>query len=222
MLILNHLSGFGGASKSSATVTYIGGSGSTADSTSYTYSSVSIGTASSDRLVVVVGSGYGAASAALTLSSVTLDGVAMTVAVKYDSAGTGHPASVIAYKAVPSGTTADIVFTYSPTAGNHYHGVYTITGWSSLVPTTKSDTSNPFEAPLSLPRGGAVIGVANANSSSSTNHTWPSFMTENLDANQESIHSMGWASYNSRTRETANVTCTFASGGSALIAAAWS
>ncbi len=80
---------------------------STGSSTAvFTYANVGIGVAAANRRVIANGC---LASSGLTIVSVTIGGIAATVAQD----GAGNNLSFVASAVVPTGTTADIVVTYS-------------------------------------------------------------------------------------------------------------
>lgn len=120
-------------------ITYVTSYASTSNATTYSFSSSSIGTASADRLVVVVvENGVIGASAARTLSSGTIGGVSATVHTGTSDADTG-PANPVAVDmmslVVASGTTATIAVTLSGLASCCKISIYTVTGYRSTTPT---------------------------------------------------------------------------------------
>lgn len=96
-----------------------------------TFSAASIGPASSDRIVVVclatVHSGIGDPS----LTALTIGGVSATIVQGGYNTG-GDPGAWIAYAAVPTGTTANIVPTYGAAMRSQAFFVYSVTGISSF------------------------------------------------------------------------------------------
>ena len=131
----------------------------------HTYSSQGIGVASSDRVVLV--SIY---SLSLhDVQSITCGGVSMTKirAANYDTYGKSSIWGV----AYPTGTTADIVVTYSSSSGVYFNaiGVYALTGTASDF--TKfdfgSDTaSSTMSTTLDIPANGAVLVTGGADGGS--------------------------------------------------------
>ena len=89
---------------------------------SHTYTSMNIGAAASDRIVVVF-AGQGSFSSA-TVSSMTIGGVPATII----GSGTGtNMAQTVAYANVPTGTTADVTVNWTNFISRAAISVYTIT-----------------------------------------------------------------------------------------------
>jgi hypothetical protein len=140
---------------SSVVATFRSGAGQTAAS-SFTFASQPIGTASSDRIVVVVCQVHknGASTVGLTIG-----GSAATSIGPQDN-GTSY--INIFYRNVTTGTTADVVVTAGIFAQQAYISVYTVTG-SSGTPTignTVWGVVNPgsMQVTATVPSGG--VGIA--------------------------------------------------------------
>lgn len=130
------------AAGNSKLATYLGEYEFTGSSATVTATAFSIGAAADDR-VIVVATGGGAAFSR-QVSGVTIAGSAATLAVRSASIArcTG-----IYYLAVPSGTTADIVVTFSGSVDMANFGVYALTGWPSVTlydSTTAVDTGGAY------------------------------------------------------------------------------
>lgn len=100
--------------------------------TTQTYSGVSLGAEASDREIFVVMTGLIFGSAP-TISSVTVGGVSATLATASTTSISFYGLSaLVAFATVPSGTTGDIVVTWSaaPTRGGI--AVYRVTGRPTL------------------------------------------------------------------------------------------
>lgn len=121
------------SSISEPTLTYIGttDSGFRSGFTTYTFTSVNIGTAAVDRIVIVVMAANGGQSIS-QFTSCTIGGNAASL-VGAVSATNGEPVA-IAYLLVTSGTTADIVVNTSSGKSDFIIGVYTLTGYTSGTP----------------------------------------------------------------------------------------
>jgi hypothetical protein len=137
---------------------YIGAVSNTTGATTYTFTTANIGTAASDR-VIVVGVMLNS-SVSRTVSSVTLGGNAMTSIV-----GTNSASNTALFRiSVASGTTADIVVTGSGGANGCYVVVYSLTGWGTVT-TYNSNSAAGSSATISTTidtvSGGAVIGIQN-------------------------------------------------------------
>lgn len=127
----------------------------------FTYAGVSIGAAASNRRVIVMGS---TASSGNTISSVSIAGI--TDALTQTGTGsntTGGTLTWVASAVVPTGTTGDIVVTY--TAGNFTHAPISI--WTvnndlllSSTPTGGSDhptSTTSTSASLTTALGGFTL-----------------------------------------------------------------
>ena len=168
-----------------------------------TYSGVSIGTAASDRIVVVC-----FASTLSRVSSITIDSGGGAVAMTLGAGNSGASDNVyarMAYLLVTSGTTATIVITTvtgSPSAIQNHVCVYAVTGIGTAPAVrTSSDyqadmsTGSAFmDAPISA--GGAFIGVSG--SAPANAKSW-SNATEDLDEKSGS----GGFQFGTATRNTA-------------------
>jgi len=166
-------------------ITFIGSTDQITNGITQTYTSHSIGTASSDRLVVVGIASQCSSNA--TISGLTIGGVSATLVA--NAADLRLPVAMFSLL-VTSGTTADIVATYSSSQNTSTIGVWTITGLSS---TTAHDTGSSLALPptdtLDIPAGGVAIGVAGQNDSTGT-FSWTG-LTEDYDQQPESLISSG-------------------------------
>lgn len=157
---------------------------STADSASYTFSSVDIDAAAANRQVVVcyfIGrSGVGAFS----LSSLTVGGVSATELVGLMGAGNAYRVG-IAIAEVPEGTTADVVVTPSISGNRAAVAVYPIYGASTTALDTGTDTgADPLSDTLTTAKNGMVIACNVGGGGGAT--TW-SNITEDFDAVVETV-----------------------------------
>lgn len=124
----------------------------------YTFASVSIGSASSDRYVIVAW--LAAQDAGVGFSSATIGGVSATTIVSNNQNG-GHAAIFIAN--VTSGTTANIVVTLDGaiTAGQQAIAVWTATGLSSTTAVNSgSDVANSGTQSVTLSTASGGFAVA--------------------------------------------------------------
>ena len=131
---------------------------STANQTTYTFTNCDIGTASSDRYVVVYGAGYtGSLSTNRNASSVSIGGSSATI--DYTVLSTAAP-SFFAKRLVTSGTTATIAVSFSGPMTNCGIAIYVIYGLNSTTPISTATGINTTGATLSLSatNGGVVLG----------------------------------------------------------------
>ena len=134
------------------------------DQTIYTFSNRAFGAADANRLVIVCGVMRGAGT--LTISSITIGGVAATVAVEGRNTSNGTTSAFIAYAAVPTGTTGNVVITWSG-AGAVFQGIsiYRATKYTAAAPTktntaTRTGAVGTMTLDLTSPDPGFQIGVA--------------------------------------------------------------
>lgn len=169
-----------------ATATYIGGTTSTTDQAStYTFSNHAIGPASDDRHVLVsVQSGH---SAARTAPSVTIGGIAATQ-VGFNASSDDTILCGFYIALVPTGTTANIVVTYSGSAVRCRVDVWTITGLQSTTATDTAsddtDSSGVVSDTLDVQAKGCAFGVYSYLSTGTPTAAWAG-LTEQFDGNLE-------------------------------------
>lgn len=193
MLMVNQLVGFGAFSSGAidATIVNTANAAGTADSNSYTFSTQSIGTAATGRIIVVT-VGNISLSAARTISSLTIGGnSASSVISVSDGPGTdsGYSHAAIYALQVDSGTTADIIVTLSGTALRCAIGVFAIYDANSATATdTASSAADPGNASIDVSAGGVLIGFQVGYPGSAV--TWTN-LTERFDAFIESSLSNG-------------------------------
>ena len=177
--LLRAISGGGGGGGGVFSCTFTESDVDTSNTDVYTFSGKDFGDAATDRYIVVT---TGAPASAQTLSSVTIGGVAATIVVQDDD----DASAGIAIAAVPTGTTGDIVVTWSGSMFSCGIGVYRLTGLQSATASaTASDvtiTSDAVEASLEIPAGGCGIGYVYWLSSGTATRTasWTN-LTENFD-----------------------------------------
>lgn len=201
------------ASAEPAEATFVTNTASASNGSSYSFSSVGIGTAASNRLVVVTVHWGGGSSASLTGG--TIGGVTAEVAVTR----TGVQACGIMSAPVPSGTTATIAVTLSASADHCGIGVWAATDVSDQTP---SDTANATgtgdaEAEITVPTDGFVVAAAISDTTATV--TW-SGATEKFDASLASSDRYSGAQVT--TAGSATIEVEAAAGVEVdLVAAAW-
>lgn len=177
--ILNVLAGVRGASASSKVLTYQTATYSNTDASSYTFSAQAIGTAASDRYVIV---GVGNSNTTTDPTSVTVGGNSATKIASVTGGG-AHNASLWIVL-VTSGTTADIVV--SGAGPNRCGiGVWSATGLTGTAANSSgtSTATNPT-ATLATLDGGFMVGFTHIGYPAS-GCTWTNG-TERFDNNGES------------------------------------
>lgn len=201
----------------SAVLSYIGRLQSGAQSP-ITFTNADIGTAASDRLVVVLVT-YGGNTS--SLSSVTIGGTTATPNVTQN--GSGWNGVGIHSLVVPSGTTANIVVT---TGGgiaqdvlNCY--VYTITGLVSTTPTGvnsgySAGLAGPSTYPVTGTSGGVFIGGAmNYNATNdATQMTTGGYLNTTDDASTYTVSVAKWSTLACHSAPSTSFTGGFTENGS--------
>lgn len=157
---------------------FIGALADTADLTTYTFVAAAIGSAAADRWVVVCAAGRAAVNR--QVASITIAGVTAPRVVR--SALTIQPTAIHALL-VPTGTTADIVVTFSNAMVNCVIEVYTLTAVPSANydQNTADGAAGTASAPttVNVPEQGYLIACAASGNNGTT--TWAG-ATEDYDA----------------------------------------
>lgn len=199
-------------------ITYGTEAGSASNRTTYTFAAASIGAASADRVVIVAAGG--SSGSARTISSVTIGGVTANVAVTQGSTTSVGGRVGLYYLAVPSGTTADIVVTFSGLMGNCRIATFAMTGHASGAPAaTGADGSGTttFNPNCNVVTGDVLIC---ASLSDGTPCAWTN-ATEQSDATNEI--NLSTAKYTATSSETPRTITAVHTGGSVgcAVSAAW-
>jgi len=206
---------FSAAGGAPATVTFTDSSVDATNGTVYTFSGQAIGTAASNRKVVFAAyASNGPANATATLGG--------NAATQIASVTNGGGEIRLFQIDVPSGTTADIVVTWSAGVLRCGIGVWAVYGAESSAHATAADSdgSDPLSVSLNCPAGGVVIAAA-FNSNGST-FTWAG-VTENYDEVVEGANTHTGASDAFATTQTGlAISCDpSASSDQGLVAASW-
>lgn len=124
-----------------------------------TFSGVSLGAAASDRTIVIVGGG--ADADARTLLSVTVGGVTASVDVAVTIAAGTDKFAFVAHAAVPTGTTGDVVVTWSGLVAMTYITVYRVVGVVYVTDTDAYAANNvtPYSVSLTTASGGVAFAT---------------------------------------------------------------
>lgn len=187
MLMVNQLSGFGSGSAAAAvpaTVTYITSTQSTSALTTYTFSNISIGSANTSRRVIVAATGR-AGLGSRQISTVTLDGVTMNRVLQANTAVTASCAGIFELNK-DTGTTGNVVVTWSAGANVTHVSIYTATGTGHtiLAGLANGATSNPASdtstVSTNVLAGDTVIAVATHSESGISAFTWTG-LTKDVD-----------------------------------------
>lgn len=213
------LIGFGvGAQGGALTLTPQSSAQSASDLTAYTFATQGIGTASSDRIVIVAVNGVNVSSGT-SLSSATIAGVSATILVQRtnNAAGVDNITAVIA-AAVPTGTTGDVVLTFSTGQLKAAISTYSMTGGSITPHSTYTNTNGTDAVPditINVPVGGGHVCVVMwFNGVGATTCTWGGTgITEYSDLSLEAgeLHSSAYGNF-AGGASSLNVTATISSG----------
>ncbi len=175
---VNHLIGFGARRAAGATAitrTYITSAASASDLTTYTFAGI-VATAGATRKCVAVITARGA-TATTTLSTCTIAGVSATCTTLY---GAGNSQVSIAVADVPTGSTGDVVVTFSAGMARAAVALYDMFGASSSTPTaTGNDATDAYTYSLTCTAGSVVF--AGATDAETSSFTWTN-LTENVDS----------------------------------------
>lgn len=176
-------------------LSFLQGSMDISDLTTYTFASQNLGAADPNRWIVVcVG---GAHSAARSISSVTVGGVSATKIVQAEGS-TLYRHTSIWVAPVPTGTTGDIVVTWSGAIGRCGYSAYRlITGTAPTTAfNTQTDlslTSSDLSVSINRPAGGVIVASTINISSTATSITWAG-TTEDYDASWSEATYQGMSS----------------------------
>ena len=207
-----------GAGRVAATISQEDAAGSASNLTEYTFSGMSLGTIADDRIIVVGVCGFVTSD---TIDSVTVGGISATTIIEQAVAD----GFLELWQAlVPTGTTGDVVITFSDGVANCAAVTHAIYGATQTVFDTGSDTTDQLSDTLAIPSGGVAVGTAFSANGASASFVWGG-LTEDVEqqAGAENTFITG-ASIASATKETAlTVTCdvTNESSGVAMLIASF-
>ncbi len=128
------------------------------NSSSGTYTGVSLGTPAADRFICVLAF---ARNTSTFTSTATIDGIAATSVLEIlNSGGAFHRASMF-IAAVPNNTSGTVVLSFSTPVIRNTISVFSLTGIAGLTPSfTATSTSNPASSTLNIPADGVAIAGA--------------------------------------------------------------
>src|SRR3990167_7975156 len=179
-----------------ASVTYTDVVADNTAKTTYTFSGRSISTASTDRKIVVSVVSQDALNNP-TISSLTIGGISASQVVSLSGTPSSNDYLAALWQAtVPTGTTADIVVTFTNPSSNCGIGIWAVYGAAAGAADTGSSAADPAAVSLDIPADGIAIGAHQG--SASPSFTWTN-LTENFDGNVSGTinHSGASASFTS-------------------------
>lgn len=127
------------------------------DRTVYTFSGLDLGTAAGNRKIVI---GITGQANNRTISSVTVAGLSASAVVTVD---TSSDVQALWQVDVPTGTTGDVVVTFSVGVGRCGVGVWALYNAKSAANDTDTDTgTSSVSGTIAVPAGGVAIGYVAA------------------------------------------------------------
>lgn len=147
---------------SSQTVTrvYVASYSSSTAGTSFTFSSCSLGTAASGRVIGIVVTGARSGTGSIPLSSGSIAGTSGSVAV---TTNIQNGVAAVLSRQVDAGTTGDITVTFPYSLACCAIHVFAIYGASSATASDTVSATNSSAQTLTIPAGGVAIGGALTN-----------------------------------------------------------
>lgn len=177
------MAGLIGARAQSLTTSYQAQSHDTVGRSTYTFSSVSLGAADSTRTIVVAVVGY-TNDTGQTVSSATIGGISASI---YNRGG-GAVVTAFLVANVPSGTTGDVVVTWSASIDRCAYACYALTGKTITAATPLTSATGTFATAVNLSSvttglatTEATIACGTGNSEEVSNSCAWSNATENCD-----------------------------------------
>lgn len=147
-------------------LTWLGNDAIAASQTTYTFTAKALGAPSGDRLIIV---GTGGGESTRTVSSLTANGVSLSQIVQVQSSTV---TAAIYAGIVASGTTGDIVVTWSGAQSNSCNiGWWVGTGNIALI-DNKSSTATPGTFTLTSAIGGFAVGYFGYSNAGLNTSTW--------------------------------------------------
>ena len=201
--------------------TFLQANSSTADATAYTFSNENLGVADANRHIICAVF-HRATAIDRTLSSVTIGGVTATISAEANANDSPNSTlSAIVIAKVPSGTTGDVVVTFS--GGVIRCGIALYRVVLASVTASDSEVDETYAVSTSVTIDVPAIGILIATSGGGTTSDVWSGVTEDYSTNVEGgvLMSGGSAEYLSGSAAQV-VTCTFGGGSLAIgCAVAW-
>ncbi len=189
---------------------YITARSSDTDLTTYTYAATSLGPEHPDRHLIIPTVSRGAGSQ--TLSTLTVGGVSMSIAANSRNTSGGISDISIGVLKFPTGSTADIVATYSGGMTRNAIAVYWALGINTTPHDTQTSTSADPSVNLNFPARGFAIGAAY--SQASTTATWTG-LAEDSESVVEAAATFSTASLRTfNPQSSLAIQCTWASDSS--------
>lgn len=182
-----------------ASITLTANPSSATNLTTYTFSSQALGDADPSRQILV--GVFGSSNASYTISSVTVGGVSASSVIDSGFSGGNQGRVALWSAAVPTGTSGDIVVTWSNGMFTCGVAVYAMYDAATSATDTGSSTANPMTDTLSIPESGVAVGIAGSITAGSS-YTWTN-LTEDYDGASEGTETYTAASAAFETADAA-------------------
>lgn len=189
-----------------ASKTFLQSTGVVTGNNPVTFSAQNLGAASSDR-IIVVGIAAHSTNATTDISSVTIAGVTATLSKVHRNTSSQNRITAVVAASVPTGTSGDIVVTYSAAAARTGIGVWRTTGMDITANDTAGSSANAPTASLTISSDGLGFGMAYTGEGTTT--SWTN-LTEEWD-DQATFTTHTWSGASSSLSGTETRTATFAS-----------
>ena len=175
MLSLTELIGFGAGQGPAAAASYLAYASDATKPTTVTFSAMSFGTAADNRRLSACVQWDNDGGNTRTISSLTIGGVAATVHQVANSSATDNKVNVaIASASVPTGTSGDVVVTWSGTVDKPHVALWRVTSESGTpIDSDKFESTGDaaVSVTLTVEPGSVLIAAATAGNASA-NITW--------------------------------------------------
>lgn len=192
----------------------------TTDATSYTFTAAGVGTAGSNRtLIIAVANANLSGSSTPSISDLTVNGASAGSPIYQRAAGTNAVFVTFYAYQLTSGTTADIVATFSETATRCGIAVYAVYDLQSTTPKDSAeDLSSPCALALDITPGDLILAAAYGTTGSTTEQWSWTNATEDAELDLEgSARPFSVASYLSATTATRTVTASLTGGSTCAV-----
>ena len=182
MLVATQLVGFGVAASAAppAAAVFTANSSSAVASSTYSFTSQSLGTAAADRYVVVGVAGQ-SGSGAVAVSSMTIGGISASQLVSMSETNNSIEFWIAA---VPTGTTGTVTVNWAAQRARCAIVIWAVTGLvSSVVAGSAQETgfgSTAGDGTINVAAGGVALGMTYDGGTANRSWTWSS-LTESLD-----------------------------------------
>ena len=138
--------------------------------TAYNFGSLSLGTASADRVIIALATAD-SGTGGRTINSITLNGVGMTLVTSITTANSGTAATAIYYMAKPTGTSETVIVNTSGGTPPCSVAILAVYGLNSSTPYSFANdaspgaSASPNTAAIATNYNSIIVGVSDSRSS---------------------------------------------------------